>query len=143
MGEHRSPLHQMGGHKGGPYIFKITEMMRKYLLSFILITCLLLTGTKEIFAQSLPVGTPGLGDAYRRAQLLGLVDSSVSFCARPFFPIFSLQSKDSFDPFITLDSNRLTKFNGIFKLGGDKVMFKLLPVTLINQYNSKHPERSE
>src|SRR5690606_2772284 len=34
-------------------------------------------------AQSLPVGTPVLEDSYRRAQLLGKLDSSISFSVRP------------------------------------------------------------
>jgi len=131
---------RMGGHKGGPYIFKNNEMRKKYLLFLILLMAIQIGVNFNLKAQSLPVGIPGLEDAYRRAQLLGLVDSSTSFCARPFFPTLSLQTKDGFDPFNTLDSNRFTKFNGIFKLGGDKILIKLLPVTMINQYNSKHPE---
>ena len=39
-----------------------------------------------VVAQFLPVGTPVLEDYYRRAQLLGEIDSSISFTSRPIYP---------------------------------------------------------
>jgi len=50
------------------------------------------------FTQSLPVGTPGIEEYYRRAQLMGKVDSSLSFCANPFFPTSALGEKNPFNP---------------------------------------------
>ena len=61
--------------------------------------------------QSLPVGTPLLGDYYRRAQLLGKVDSSISFTSKPFFPIEALKLNNSFDPDQKLERERKKKFN--------------------------------
>ncbi len=43
-------------------------------------------------AQSLPVGTPVLEDSYRRAQLLGKLDSSISFSVRPLHKNALLES---------------------------------------------------
>jgi len=113
--------------------------MRKYLLRVLVFGGLVL-GSLGLRAQSLPVGTPVLEDAFRRAQLLGLVDSSYSFCARPFFPETTTKFKDKFDPFNDLDKNRFIGFDGLIKFDKDKGLIKLLPVTWINQYNSKHPE---
>ncbi|MCL4482568.1 MAG: capsule assembly Wzi family protein [Bacteroidetes bacterium] len=56
----------------------------KNITTLFLFILLLLPGLSR--SQSLPVGTGILEDYYRRAQLLGKVDSSISFTARPFFP---------------------------------------------------------
>jgi hypothetical protein len=37
----------------------------------------------EAFSQSIPVGTAGVEDYFRRSQLLGQLDSTVSFTIRP------------------------------------------------------------
>jgi len=94
----------------------------------------------QSLAQSLPVGTPVLEDALRRAQILGQVDSSVSFTSRPLFPVASLKLKNSFDPDGSLEKERGTKYNGIFRFGGTRGILQLLPVTLEQQYNTHHPE---
>jgi len=64
-----------------------------------------------VYAQSLPVGFPLLEEFYRRAQLLGEIDSSVSFAARPFFPSEVINSSSRFHP-DSLLRNRFT--NGSF-----------------------------
>ena len=99
------------------------ELMRKYLL--VLIGVLGMISAK---AQSLPVGTPVVEDYYRRAQLMGLVDSSFSFCARPFFPEEVLKIE-----------NRFTKFDGIFRFDKGNGVLQILPITWMNQYNSDRP----
>ena len=91
-------------------------------------------------AQFIPVGTPLLEDAYRRAQLLGQIDSSISFTARPFFPTNALKLKNSFDPDSSLAKDRCRKFDGIFRFGRNKGFVQLLPITWLQQYNSHHPE---
>lgn len=83
----------------------------------------------ELTAQSLPVGTPVLEEGYRNMQLLGQVDSLASFVARPFFP----------DPNKELIKDSWTKFDGVFKFDKGNGLFKLLPVTWINQFNSDRP----
>ena len=113
--------------------------MQKSFLLFNAILVYALIGQSQLQAQSLPVGTAVLEDAYRRAQLLGQIDSSVSFTSRPIFSsVFSWQ-KDLFDPDSLLETNRWTKFNGTLTLGGDFGVIKLLPVTWQQQYNSNHP----
>ena len=108
--------------------------MKKYLLVLIIIV-----SSFGLRAQSLPVGTPVLEDYYRRGQLLGLVDSSNSFCARPFFPIQALGIKNVFDPENSLEKNSFSKSNGILKFGKGKGIVKLLPYIWINQFNTDRP----
>ncbi|MCX6236009.1 MAG: hypothetical protein NTY07_00400 [Bacteroidia bacterium] len=90
-------------------------------------------------AQSLPVGTPVLEDAYRRAQLLGQIDSTISFTVRPIFPVVSLKYKNVFDPTQTLDSEKASKSDGRLEYWNNRIILQLLPVTLQQQYNSDHP----
>lgn len=90
-------------------------------------------------AQSLPVGTPVLEDAYRRAQLLGQIDSTISFTVRPIFPAASLKYGNTFDPTQTFDSERATKYDGKLEYWNDKIILQLLPVTFQQQYNTHHP----
>jgi len=89
--------------------------------------------------QSIPVGMPLLEDYYRRAQLLGQVDSSISFTARPFFPVEALKIKNSFDPTQTFEQERKTKFDGMYHFWGKKGLIQLLPFTWQQQYNFRHP----
>lgn len=90
-------------------------------------------------AQSIPVGTPVLEDAYRRAQLLGEIDSSISFTSRPLFPVASMKVNNAFDPFNSLEHDRLLKTDGIFRFAKEKGIVQLLPFTLQQQFNSDHP----
>jgi len=90
-------------------------------------------------AQSLPVGTPMLEDAYRRAQLLGEIDSSISFTSRPLFPTSSMKVNNTFDPFNSLGNERWTKSDGTFHFAKDKGLIQLLPYTQQFQFNSALP----
>lgn len=85
------------------------------------------------FGQSLPVGTLVLEDAYRRAQLLGQIDSTISFVSRPFYPVASLKLKNGFDPYNAL------KEEGNYKFLGKWGEVKLLPVTWQQQVNTHNP----
>ena len=89
--------------------------------------------------QTIPVGTPVLEDAYRRAQLLGELDSSVSFLARPFSPTISFKRENSFDPTFDLSVNRFTSFDGTFHFDHNLGLVQLLPVTVQLQHNTHHP----
>lgn len=91
------------------------------------------------YAQSLPVGTPVLEDAYRRAQLLGQMDSSVSLMVRPMFPVESFGLNNVFDPTGELHKERWTKTDGIFQAAGVPGKIQLLPFTIQQQYNTHHP----
>jgi hypothetical protein len=106
---------------------------------YIFIVCVIICQVK-LSAQSLPVGTPVFEEAYRNAQLLGQIDSTVSFTIRPLFPTALSQHNKSFDPDSILKKNRWSKFDGELIFGKNKGLIKLLPVTWIQQYNSDHPE---
>ena len=99
----------------------------------------LLSGNELLIAQSLPVGTPGLEDAYRRAQLLGKVDSTISFTSRPFFPEASLNVKNGFDPYSTFEEGTDKKFNGTLHFLGKWGEVKLSPIIWRQQFNTDHP----
>lgn len=112
--------------------------LRKWLPIFFVIT-MLLPVSKHVAAQSLPVGTPILEDAYRRAQLLGQVDSSISFTARPFYPNEFLKPENGFDPDDSLQYKTNKNLNKKFLYGKFLGEVKLLPFTWKQQYNTDHP----
>jgi hypothetical protein len=92
----------------------------------------------EIRAQSLPVGTLVLEDYYRRMQLLGKVDSNLSFAVRPLFFESKTSKNDLFDPDSTLKKNHWENIKpAIF--GNGHGAFQILPVSWQQQYNSHHP----
>ena len=116
--------------------YKLTYYFRKifYIVSIIGIISLPNFST----AQSLPVGTPTLEDAYRRAQLLGEVDSSISFTSRPLFPIASMKVSNVFDPKSKLGKDQM-KTDGLFRFAKEKGILQLLPFTWKQQFNTDHP----
>jgi hypothetical protein len=73
----------------------------------------------QVTGQSIPVGTPILEDYYRRSQLLGKLDSTVSFTVRPLY---------------TGVTN-----NPVCESREKKNVFKILPLTQQQQYNTHHP----
>lgn len=83
-------------------------------------------------AQTLPVGSHVLEDYYRRLQLLGQVDSTISFALRPI-SAEALGVKDIFDPRQELDGkSRLYEFPK-----GDGYVQALSPSFILNT-NSKY-----
>jgi len=106
-----------------------------YILLLLVIICFPLRSE----AQSLPVGTLSLEDAYRRAQLLGQIDSTISFVSRPFFPEVSLKLKNGFDPSGKLQKEADGKFDGTLSFLGKWGKAKLLPVTWQQQFNTNNP----
>jgi len=89
----------------------------------------------EAFSQSLPVGSPAIEDYFRRSQLLGQLDSTVSFTIRPLLP-FSIDSNASlrsYELFMT----------GKYHYGSTKNRngIQILPVSMKQRYNS-HPSYS-
>lgn len=89
----------------------------------------------NVVAQSLPVGTPVLDDYYRRMQLLGKVDSTMSFTIRPVSPqhvsnIYNPDSLETSDNWVSSGPVRFAKNKGVFQI---------LPVTIMQQFNSNHP----
>lgn len=89
-------------------------------------------------AQSLPVGTPVLDDYYRRQQLLGKVDSNISFTVRPLFSGPALKTHDVFDPDSTLKNDHWVSMGPVSFAKGLGA-FQILPVSWQQQFNSDHP----
>ncbi|MDN3547629.1 capsule assembly Wzi family protein [Mucilaginibacter aquaedulcis] len=91
------------------------------------------------FSQSLPVGTAALEDYYRRTQLLGNTDSSVSFTVRPLFPTYIKKGADPFYPDSTEKRYNLLNADRFFQSANGKLKGSFLPLTLQTQVNSNHP----
>jgi len=108
-----------------------------YLTTFLLL-CFICHPVRSV-AQSIPVGTVVLEDAYRRAQLLGEIDSSISFASRPLFPKESIKVRNTNDPFVTLGKDQWTKTDNIFRFLKEKGTVQLLPFTWQQQFNTDHP----
>jgi hypothetical protein len=112
--------------------------MRK--IFFILSMALAFTGLlkSKVNAQSVPVGTPALDDYYRRMQLLGKVDSNVSFTIRPLFPGAAFKTHNAYDPDTTLKNDNWTPVGPISFANGAG-SFQILPFSWQQQFNSDHP----
>jgi hypothetical protein len=95
--------------------------------------------SSKIQAQSLPVGTIGIEDYYRRKQLLGEIDSTISFSIRPLFNNMSFNTKNIYDPDSTLNSDSYLKWSGPIPFAKNKGLFQILPIVWQQQYNSHHP----
>ncbi|RNL56916.1 capsule assembly Wzi family protein [Pedobacter jejuensis] len=110
--------------------------MKKIILLFSLFLIFLNYVAKS---QSLPVGTMALEDAYRRKQLSGELDLSISFTVRPLIPLSGFNQKDGFYPDSTEKRYNLLNadIRGTSKDG--KFKWQLLPLSLQMQVNSHHP----
>ncbi len=108
----------------------------KFLFSFILLLSLL---PFTEFAQSLPVGTPGLEEYYRRAQLMGKLDSTISFCSNPFFPVAALRISDPFTPSLSPSVPQSPSPSTSPSFRPFRLSVTLLPLTWQQQWNSHHP----
>src|SRR5690348_7894152 len=109
--------------------------MKRLLRIITMVFALIVILSDRLFAQSLPVGTPVLDDYYRRMQLLGKVDSNVSFSVRPIFTD-ALKIINAYDPDSTLTSKRIAITNNFAK---GQAVLRLLPLTWQQQFNSHHP----
>ncbi|MCX2481816.1 hypothetical protein OQY15_22140 [Pedobacter sp. MC2016-15] len=112
-------------------------MIKIYFKIFVII--FVCTLYKEAVAQSLPVGTVGLEEYYRRKQLLGELDSSISFSVRPLFPATSFNVNNVFDPDSILNTNGYLNHSGPLRFLKGKGEFQVLPFSWQQQYNSKYP----
>jgi len=107
-------------------------------LSFSIIVFYILTLTlSNVRAQSIPVGTY-LDDYYRRMQLLGWVDSTISYSVRPLHTA-AFRVADSYDPDSSLQQDSWIDFHGTVRSADEKFLFRVLPVTWKQQVNSHHP----
>jgi hypothetical protein len=102
------------------------------------IACTCLLWQNKVNAQSLPVGSPVLDDYYRRIQLLGKVDSNVSFTVRPILSTSTLKASDVFDPDSTLKRDHFI-YSGPVSFGNGHGAFQILPLSWQQQVNTDHP----
>lgn len=84
-------------------------------------------------AQVLPVGTLLLDDYYRRAQLLGKLDSSISFNVRPLSAM-AINESNIFNA-----GDGMVSSSFIWNGNSDKEFVQLMPVVLKQQMNTKYP----
>jgi hypothetical protein len=87
--------------------------------------------------QSLPVGTPALEDYYRRNQLLGVVDTNLSFTIRPINPYQVISSGESFYPDSAAYGKMHNENTWVSKNG--KLRALMLPLNFQTQINTHHP----
>jgi hypothetical protein len=105
-----------------------------------LLLLVLFIASNKMNAQSLPVGTPALEDYYRRGQLLGQIDSSVSFMIRPIYPTLISPVKSVYYPDSIEKRYDLIGINkSSFISGHGKLKISLLPLSFQSQVNSHHP----
>ncbi|WPU95808.1 capsule assembly Wzi family protein [Mucilaginibacter sabulilitoris] len=112
--------------------------MRTIKIGFFAIA-LLVMSRLVVHGQSLPVGTVALEDYYRRGQLLGNTDSSVSFMVRPLFPSYIKNHSDAFYPDSTEKRYNLLRADGAFQSADGKLKGSFLPLNFQTQFNSDHP----
>ena len=108
-------------------------------LTFLLLLFLFFCTAPAVHSQSLPVGQPALEDYYRRQQLLGNLDSSVSFTVRPLIPIAAFGVRDVFYPDSISGKFGLSSFENKLVSKDGKFRGQLLPVSIQTQFNSHHP----
>lgn len=104
---------------------------------YIIIFCFLFFFV-DLKAQTLPVGTPVFEDYYRRMQLIGSVDSNLSFTVRPLFNTAPAEAAFSFSSDTTLTKDKWVPASPITFANG-KGVFRLLPITWQQQYNTNSP----
>lgn len=89
-------------------------------------------------AQSLPIGTSGIEDYYRRQQLNGKLDSTLSFSVRPI-NTKALKVKNIYDQDSTLAGKSVVGTDMPVSFAKGHGTFQLLPISIQQQYNSNHP----
>lgn len=90
----------------------------------------------DAVAQSLPVGTP-LESYYRRSQLMGTIDTNVSFTLRPINPYFIDKGTQPYNPDSSNYSDIHAENSWLSKSG--KARANLLPLNFQTQINTDHP----
>ena len=111
--------------------------MKDLKIKFFAIFCVLsgIMSVNTMYAQTLPVGTQGLEDYYRRLQLVGKLDSNISFSQRPLTRE-AIQKSNIFDPDSLLNTPSIGQIQSFAKGKGS---FQLLPVSWQQQVNTHHP----
>ena len=107
-------------------------MKKNFILIFLIVLCI------DALAQSLPTGFPILEESIRRAQLLGELDSSVSFQVRPIYPR-NISTLD--DPYSvgTLLGQDQPESKLLYKFFKDRGRVQILPAQVHTEFNTHHP----
>lgn len=113
-------------------------MVNRHFLLNTLLTVLASAFCQIALSQTVPVGMPGIEDYYRRQQLLGKVDSNLSFALRPITPHYAFNEADAFYPNEKLDNEKLDHLKPI-NFANSKGLFMVLPISWQQQFNSHHP----
>lgn len=104
--------------------------MKRYFT--ILITFFQIGCVSILSAQVLPVGIPQLEDYYRRQQLLGKLDSTISFSVRPLTNA-ALKQRNIYNPDSSYSDNSQYHF------ADGKGMVQIMPATWQNQLTTAFP----
>jgi len=107
-------------------------------IKLITICTIMMFAKFNAYTQSLPVGATAVEDYYRRAQLLGITDTNVSFTVRPIFPNFIKKGADAYYP-DTTELRYNTDMQNSWQSDDKKFKLSLLPLNLQTQFNSDHP----
>lgn len=108
-------------------------------IAYLCLAVLSLTVSVQVFGQSLTVGSTALEDYYRRQQLLGNLDSTVSFTVRPLIPIHAFRVKDAIYPDSTETRYNALNVESSFTSSDGKLKAMFLPLSIQAQVNSHHP----
>src|SRR5690606_41435972 len=95
--------------------------------------CLFAFPVSFSWAQTLPVGSPLIEDYYRRMQLLGKVDSTISFSVRPL-TAEALGRTNVYDPEGVLGDKSY-----LYRLLDDDGYVQLMPAGLDYHLNGSYP----
>ncbi|MFB2118268.1 capsule assembly Wzi family protein [Parapedobacter sp. 2B3] len=107
-------------------------MMRLTTIKGLTGAILAIASTAVLHAQTIPVGLPVLEDYYRRQQLLGNVDSTISFSIRPL----TAQALQQHEYLHYPDASRT---DVVWQSGDGHGYLQLLPVVWQNQLNTAYP----
>jgi len=109
------------------------------ILNLIIVCALTIFVPSSVYSQSLPVGTFGIEDYYRRAQLSGTADTNVSFTVRPFFP--HQIDNDYINNYTDSNANKykLISLKRLWQSNDEKLQVSVLPLTVQTQFTSHHP----
>ncbi len=100
---------------------------------YIVFTTFLVNST--CFSQSILIGSYA-DETARSLQLLNRVDSSISFTVRP---LSYIQHGNAAKIYSLIDPKLSAEFKKPMRFAGNKVFFQILPVSVIQQFNSHHP----
>lgn len=110
--------------------------MKKFTICIFVILISLLLNSAQIRAQSLSVQSISLEEFYRREQLLGNVDQNLSFVIRPL----TSQSLEEYGDIYRPDLRKILDYSSLIHSGVNHLKIQLLPIEMVQQYNSHHPE---